>query len=166
MKKILPFLMVAGTAILIFISIRKLDTKKVTNLGYKPSNTGGKTRGQRNNNPFNIRYNSANNWVGQIGSDGSFCVFDTMPHGIRAGGVLLRNYLKNGNNTIEKILSKFAPASENNTSGYIANVEKMSGINRTTVLKNSDLWRIAVPMMLIESRYSATAEDKKYFENV
>lgn len=125
------------------------------------------TRGQRNNNPFNIRYNSKNNWLGQTGSDGAFCVFDTMAHGIRAGGILLRNYLKSGRNTIEKIITVFAPPSDgNNTKQYIADVVRMSGINESKVLSAGELWRLAVPMMWIESRYNATGNDKQSFNNI
>lgn len=125
------------------------------------------TRGQRNNNPFNIRYNAKNNWLGQTGSDGSFCIFETMSHGIRAGGVLLRSYLKSGRNTLEKIITSFAPSSDgNNTKKYISDVAKMSGITKSEVLKDSDLWRIAVPMMYIESRYNATEADKNSFNNL
>lgn len=170
MKKITIILLFAGAmGVFLYLSKRK-ENKSLANPdnpeSNKANNNKNGTRGKRNNNPFNIRYNSANNWIGQIGSDGAFCVFDTMVHGIRAGGILLRNYLKQGNNTISKILTKFAPASDNNnTSKYIADVEKMSGINKDVVLKNSDLWRIAVPMMLIESKYNATETDKVYFEN-
>ena len=124
------------------------------------------TRGQRNNNPFNIRYSAANNWRGQTGNDGAFCVFSDLKYGIRAGGVLLRNYLKAGNNTIKKIITKFAPAADgNNTSKYIADVAAASGIGAETVLKDTDLWRIARPMMAIESRYIAKEEDEQYFNN-
>ena len=45
------------------------------------------------NNPANIRFNKKNNWLGQIGSDNGFCVFDTLEHGLRALIVLLRNYI-------------------------------------------------------------------------
>lgn len=171
MKNFIPFLMVAGSAILIFISIRKSDTKKTgisrsepTN---KPTNTGGKTRGQRNNNPFNIRYSEKNNWVGQTGTDGSFCIFDTMGHGIRAGGVLLRNYIKAGNNTISKILTRFAPSTENNTEKYIADVETMSGINRNKGLKagSDDLWQVAKTIMYIESLYDCPEYFRIYFDS-
>ncbi|MBP5400753.1 MAG: hypothetical protein J6Y35_03900 [Bacteroidales bacterium] len=157
-----------AVGLFLFLYLRKnKEVTKSDGEAAKIISTGtGSTRGQRNNNPFNIRYNAANNWVGQLGSDGAFCVFDTMGHGVRAGGILLRNYLKQGNNTISKILTKFAPTSDNNnTSKYIADVEKMSGINKDVVLKNSDLWRIAVPMMYIESKYNATETDKVYFEN-
>ncbi len=39
----------------------------------------GVPRGIRNNNPLNIKWNAANNWNGQTGSDsGGFCIFNTL----------------------------------------------------------------------------------------
>jgi len=152
----------------LYLAKRKEDTRKQELTPEKDQDSKNKnnlTRGQRNNNPFNIRYNSSNSWKGQTGSDGAFCVFDTMAHGIRAGGVLLRNYLKAGKNTIRLILTRFAPSSENNTESYIAHVAKLSGIGENVKLSNGDLWKIAVPMMLIESGYTATPKDKEFFEN-
>lgn len=167
-KKLAVFLAIAGLlGVFLYLSKRKgvMKNEKEDRLADEFSSADrSRTRGQRNNNPFNIRYSSANGWKGQVGSDGAFCVFDTMASGIRAGGVLLRNYLKSDRNTIDKILRSFAPSSENNTDKYIADVSRMSGLDKDKVLSNSDLWQIAVPMMLIESNYRATAADKKSFE--
>lgn len=83
------------------------------------------TRGLRNNNPANIRRGSS--WVGlcKEQTDNSFCQFESMEYGIRAFFVLMRTYhYKYKLNTIEKILHRFAPLSENNTYAYIAFVEK------------------------------------------
>lgn len=83
------------------------------------------TRGLRNNNPANIRRGSS--WVGlcKEQKDKSFCQFVSMEYGIRAFLVLMRTYhYKYKLNTIEKILHRFAPLSENNTYAYIAFVEK------------------------------------------
>lgn len=169
-SKEITFFAVAAGFLMLFLYLRKKQgfTKisgRDQNSGQMTASGGSGTRGKRNNNPFNIRYNAANSWKGQIGSDGAFCVFDKMSHGIRAGGVLLRNYLKAGKNTIRLILSKFAPSSENNTESYIQHVSQLSGIGENTKLSNNDLWRIAVPMMMIESSYSATLKDREYFEN-
>ena len=155
----------AVLGLFLYLSKRKGNTKNAGENQDAPDSGGLTTRGQRNNNPFNIRYNKINKWKGLAGSDGSFCVFNDIKYGIRAGGVLLRGYLKNGANTIRKIISKFAPPSENNTESYIKHVAQMSGINDTQVLTDADLWRIARPMMYIESRYCATDADKDYFEN-
>ena len=173
MKNNKNLLIVAGLAALLglflYLSKKKKDTKIAGRDEDKSSaqlSGASATRGVRNNNPFNIRYSKINRWKGLAGSDGSFCVFEDMKYGIRAGGVLLRNYLKNGNNTIEKIITKFAPAADgNNTAEYIKHVAQMSGINQTAVLSESDLWTVARPMMYIESRYNATDSDKDFFDN-
>ena len=93
-----------------------------------------KPRGLRNNNPLNIRHNS-DKFQGEIkGNDKSFKTFSSMPYGYRAGFVVLHTYLKNGFNTIEKIIARFAPPNENNTQAYIANVERWSGVPRSKEL--------------------------------
>ena len=70
-------------------------------------------------NPFNIRYNPSNDWKGQLTKQNGFCTFNTIGAGIRAGYCLLANYLKRGDNTVSKILNKFAPSTENDTKKYI-----------------------------------------------
>lgn len=73
----------------------------------------------KRNNPLNIRYSSNNNWVGQIGQENGFCVFKSLEYGFRAAFILLCNYRKQGFDTIEKIITKFAPPHENPTYQYI-----------------------------------------------
>lgn len=75
--------------------------------------------GLRNNNPLNIRFSPMNVWRGQIGSNRGFCVFDQMENGYRAAFVLLHNYVKRGYDTVREIVSRWAPASENDTEAYI-----------------------------------------------
>lgn len=88
-----------------------------------------------NCNPLNIRYNPMNKWLGQTGSDKGFCVFDSMEHGFRAALVLLCNYQRKGYDTIYKIVSHWAPPSENNTEAYVAHCCRRLGY-----LSESDLW--------------------------
>ena len=81
------------------------------------------TRGLRNKNPGNIEYNAANNWLGQIGSDGRYAVFVDMKYGVRAIGKVINTYrAKYGLNTIRGIVSRWAPPAENLTFAYIASV--------------------------------------------
>lgn len=95
-------------------------------------------RGIRNNNPLNIRH-SSDKFKGEItGSDKSFKTFSSMSFGYRAAFVILGTYLSKGYNTIEKIITRFAPPNENNTLGYISKVEKYSGINRSKELSTFD----------------------------
>lgn len=113
------------------------------------------TRGVRNNNPLNIKFVSSNNWKGQISSDGVFSVFSEMVFGVRAALVLLKNYLSSGHNTIEKIITRFAPSSENDTLNYISFVEQKTGINRNKVLSfDADVfYKLVSAMCLMESGF-------------
>lgn len=91
-------------------------------------------RGIRNNNPLNIRKGS--NWKGErpVQTDRAFEEFESMTYGIRAGFIILRKYMTGYNgltekfNTIEKIISRWAPKSENNTQAYIDQVARLTGI--------------------------------------
>ncbi len=78
-------------------------------------------RGIRNNNPANIRSADVNAWRGQNGKDDDgFCIFTNPVMGIRAVSIIIRGYIeKHGCNTISKIISRFAPPSENDTDSYI-----------------------------------------------
>ena len=88
-------------------------------------------RGIRNNNPLNIR-RSKDQWQGLrvIQADAQFCQFETMEYGWRAAFVLLTRtyYHKYRLYTIRAIVSKWAPANENNTEAYIKNVSRLTGI--------------------------------------
>lgn len=94
-------------------------------------------RGIRNNNPLNIRKGS--NWQGEKHpqTDKSFEEFESMQYGVRAGFIILRRYMSGYNgltekfNTIEKIIRRWAPPSENNTKAYIEQVSKLTGIPST-----------------------------------
>ena len=91
-------------------------------------------RGLRNNNPLNIRKGSK--WVGERATqtDHSFEQFESMTYGVRAGFIILRQYMTGYNgltekfNTIDKMISRWAPRSENNTQAYIDHVSKLTGI--------------------------------------
>ncbi len=91
-------------------------------------------RGLRNSNPLNIRHN-ADIFQGEIkGNDKSFKTFSSMSYGYRAAFVTLATYLSRSWNTIEKIISRWAPPSENNTQAYISTVVKYSGVAADEVL--------------------------------
>ncbi len=94
------------------------------------------TRGYKNNNPGNIRPEPGKNkqWIGEKvpSTDPGFKQFVTMPYGYRAMFINLKGYLANGLNTIEKIVTAWAPQSDgNNTKAYIAAVSKFVGIPAT-----------------------------------
>ena len=111
------------------------------------------TRGYRNNNPGNIRLNPLIKWEGEIkGTDTSFVTFKNMTYGIRALMKLLYNYKKRKYNTIELILNRYAPANENNTTGYIQKVSTYTGIpkNQNLVLDQEQMIKLARAIVKVE----------------
>lgn len=124
--------------------------------------------GYRNNNPVNIRYvdnnkdgKEDNGWKGLEGKvttvNGDYCVFRDMLYGYRAALVLLRGkgYINGGNDTIRKIITKFAPKKDsNNTAGYIQRVSSYTGIDPDTKISRYDrdsLTRIVYAMSIVEN---------------
>ena len=82
-------------------------------------------RGIRNNNPLNIRKGCKWKGLRPTQTDKEFCQFTWMVYGIRAGFITLRTYIcKHKCNTIEKIISRWAPRKENDTAAYIRAVAK------------------------------------------
>ena len=86
--------------------------------------TDRQTRGQRNLNPLNIR--KGDKWQGLAAeqTDKEFCVFESPTFGFRAACKILQKYASRGIVTIESIISRWAPPSENDTKAYIAAVCK------------------------------------------
>lgn len=116
-------------------------------------------RGIRNNNPLNIR--KGNNWKGERPhqTDRAFEEFVSMEYGIRAGFKLIRNYVTGFNgladkmNTIEKIVRRWAPPTENATQKYIDFVSKDSGIpsrQRLAFTDKSKMVAIVDAMIFVE----------------
>ncbi len=95
-------------------------------------------RGIRNNNPGNL-IQSASRWKGKLpkhqNKDRRFEMFISPEYGTRAMIKLLKNYITKGYNTIEKIIGRYAPKSENNTRGYINRVSSDLRVNSNTKLR-------------------------------
>ena len=80
-------------------------------------------RGIRNMNPGNIRLGES--WLGlrTKQTDPDFCQFTSMIYGCRALLKLLRTYVeKRGCTTIRKVVERWAPPSENDTTSYVLSV--------------------------------------------
>ena len=96
-------------------------------------------RGIRNNNPLNIRI--GNKWKGETSenTDGVFEQFTRMEYGIRAAFILLRRYINRYHlNSVQKIVSRWAPRNENHTEKYIEHVCKRMAIFPTTKIAFED----------------------------
>lgn len=126
-------------------------------------------RGYRNNNPLNIRYNTANNWVGKVlpNTDGSFEQFKDMSYGYRAALYLIRKYIGQGNNTVSSVISKWAPATENNTSGYITRVCNTTGYLPGTMLSANNkeqLCKLVYAMAIVENGNTPMPDMSEIYE--
>ena len=118
------------------------------------------------NNILNIRTSSAFAWNGQTGSTRGFADFESIEMCRRAGAYLLmRSYRRAGIWTIENVISRWAPKTENNTENYIKFVCKMTGLSRTMQLVfDNDYASILAAMEIMENGYVAKRRET-HFEN-
>ena len=128
----------------------------IVNNKYNMSTDPKLPRGYRNNNPLNIRI-SSNAWKGKVpqNTDGAFEQFVDMTYGYRAALATMRTYIKKyGCNTVEKIINRWAPPSENNTLAYIKHVCENAGLTPDTIVARDDkdtLTKMAYAMSIIEN---------------
>src|SRR5690606_14679818 len=93
------------------------------------------TRGIRNNNPGNIRHGDKWQGLAEKQTDPEFCTFAEPRWGIRAIARLLITYQdKYGLNTVRGVISRWAPASENDTASYIRHACQLTGFDQDEAL--------------------------------
>lgn len=141
-------------------------------------------------NPLNLTVGS--DWVKRIGGRlqplqntaqhknlSRFERFDSYYHGLRAGIYQVLRYIRGekakthkGANaklqTIEDIITEWAPSNENNTEGYIKAVEKQSGVKRDKNIANNDKALLAMfkYMAQIESSFKGDSLLEKAYYSV
>ena len=114
------------------------------------------SRGIRNNNPLNLRKTSIG-WRGKKleDTDPDFEQFDNMYNGIRAALVNIRTMVRvRGCKTVEDVIRRWAPSSENDTEAYIRTVCTKARIHRTDkVLPNvkDNICKLAWAMAYVEN---------------
>jgi hypothetical protein len=96
------------------------------------------TRGERNNNPGNIRHGS--NWQGLAPKqpDPDFCTFTDAKYGFRALAKVLLVYRAKGYDTLRTIIDRWAPPNENNTDAYVVAVAHSMGCDPDVHLDVAD----------------------------
>lgn len=103
-------------------------------------------------NPLNIRYNERNQWQGQTGEYKGFAVFSTTTKGFRAAILILLKYIFYGFNTPKKIISRWAPPSENDTESYVRTVCKRTKLSEDIVIGNAQAFQdLVLAMAFVES---------------
>jgi len=91
-------------------------------------------QGILNNNPGNLEFR------GQSGAlqDGRFAMFASEGEGLFQLGRQLELFASRGLNTVQSIISKYAPAGENDLPAYIADVTKRTGFSANQALNLND----------------------------
>ena len=139
----------------------------VAGVGSTPSDRpelAGEPRGVRNNNPGNIRQ-SSKPWQGEVkGTDTAYATFETPEAGIRAMAKNLLTYQDtHGLNTVSAIVSRWAPATENDTASYIATVAKAVGVKPDAQLNLNDpdtMSKIVKAMIRVENGKQPYTDDQ------
>ncbi|HEK0716344.1 TPA: structural protein [Proteus mirabilis] len=124
-------------------------------------------RGERNNNPGNIRHGSKWQGLSAQQTDKDFCQFVSTEYGIRAIYVLMRTYEKKyGLCSIREIINRYAPPKENNTEGYIKRVAKELNVSTedcVSVSKKEVAIALATAIVGVELGYQPYSQ--KVFED-
>lgn len=126
-------------------------------------------RGFRNNNPLNIRIGSDWKGLSPVQSDKSFCVFTSMHYGIRAAIYLLLKYYKFYHlHTLYEIISRWAPATENNTYNYCSIVSHELGLSFNfdlDLIHDYDrLYRLLCAMIFVENGKHLNVNTIEFFD--
>jgi hypothetical protein len=109
-----------------------------------PVPAGSSPKGIRNNNPFNIEFRSSIDWIGQIGTDGRFAIFNTAENGIRAGMINIRTkFTRDGANTVRSLLNILSPSFENPTESFVFFVSGRLGVSPDQPL---DYDKVIIPL--------------------
>lgn len=154
----LPWLL-GGGALLLFAASGKAATE-IDDMTKLPSGT----RGLKNKNPGNIRI-STQVFNGEVvpSTDKLFKQFVSMAYGYRAIFKILQTYLASGHNTITKIINRWAPPSENQTSAYVDFVSKFTNIPADKIVSYSinptEIVKIVKAISRVENGVDAIDKD-------
>ena len=99
------------------------------------------TRGERLNNPGNIRHVPDTDWQGQTleQPDPSFVQFTDPVYGIRAIARILHAYENQGIHTLAEAIDRWAPPNENNSAAYVSDVCARCGVGPDDVVSLHDI---------------------------
>ena len=128
-----------------------------------------KMRGQRNNNPLNIKYVKTTVWVGQVRdierSDKVFVEFTDMKYGLRAAIKLLRRYIALGFDRVHTIIYRWCP--DHTARAYEQtviwrmryNLPKFDPDKPIDRHDRDTLYQLVRAMAWVESRYEVTRQE-------
>jgi len=174
--------LIAGSMILAIIAVRQANKRKSLPHVSRESDPAVRNyfglpgflsatypRGIRNNNPGNLKITSSA-WNGKLpaekNSDGTFEQFISFEYGVRAMIKQLKNDIDRGYNTLVKLIGKYAPISENNTSGYITFVASQTGLDKNAGLVSTKalLRKLVRAMSVMENGPAFPVTDRQFEE--
>ena len=115
-----------------------IDSGPVPSTAPAPHSSIKKTRAERNFNPGNLNFAGQAGATLEPGANGRFARFSSEEEGIAALVRQLRLYQQRGIDTLEEIVKKYAPPSENNTQAYIASMARWTGLSAGEKLDMND----------------------------
>jgi hypothetical protein len=97
----------------------------------------------RGQNPGNLEHSTRWTWKGELlPATGRFANFVDLEHGFRAMLIDIRNDIKDGQNTIQKIISEWCPPPPagdcTNTTDYISFVSRITGVPSFATVSYAD----------------------------
>ena len=107
----------------------------------------------RNRNPLNLRPGGPT-WNGQIGVGRGFVQFESFEMGLRANYINMATKYRHGKTTIAKLVTVWAPETENPTGEYITSVTEYTGEGRNTKINFYDsgfMAKLATAMARVEA---------------
>ncbi|MDP2560121.1 structural protein [Psychrobium sp. 1_MG-2023] len=120
-------------------------------------------RNVRNHNPLNIE--SRDDWLGLAPqqNDSRFAVFNSPEYGFRAAYIILLRYLERNDDTVIKIINKWAPASDNNHVGnYSQFVAKRAQLDVKSRITVNELPQVILAMADFEGAQGAYSLSQVY----
>lgn len=163
MKRYLIIIIALLAGIGLILLGRKTYARFKSYLGKTKDWTGRSlTRGERNNNCGNIKYSKNRNWQGRVSvrTDATFEQFVQFRYGTAAMIKLLTEYINSGL-TLRRIIFKYAPPSENDSTKYLNTVATKAGLGLDTKLSpnKKTLQGLVLAMTFVENGRSITVED-------
>lgn len=162
LKLLLVFTSIFAVCGLLFM-LRKKTRKMKQNTEKNGVYSNKNSLAALNHNPTNI-IKTASKWEGetetpqiikQNNRSERFKAFESDYYGILAAYNNLKSYFNRGYNTVRKIITRWAPPSENDTGAYIANIAKSVGVGADEVLSiDKHAFRLLKEIARIESGFS------------
>lgn len=141
-----------------------MEKAKSTNI--EPCTGAKLPRGIRNNNPLNIEKGQKWRGLRDFPTDERFAEFQTMALGFRAAQRIMMTYYVNHEcRTLNKIIRRWAPPSENNTKAYIDFVSKKTGIQPFVRLPNPRIFKEPWNKILLAMASYENGIDMRKFAN-